>query len=193
MSQTMYDTEPGREIRPVTIAAGQGRAAVYTRTFDATVADVWEACTTPGRLSRWFLTLSGDLRQGGRFDLSNMITGDILRCDPPHALRVSWEYPEHPTDEVELRLRQTADGLTLLELEHATVKTTEERDGDVLDALINMSSGWEPALVALDLDLHGELPADTTLASFSERPEVVAVIDRARSAWGQITAEGGGA
>ena len=191
MTETIYDVEPGRELRRVTIGAGEARAAVYRREFAADIQDVWEACTQPERLKRWFLELSGDLRVGGRVELTGVVTGQILRCEPPHVARMTWEYRDYPVDEVELRLSQVGPGQTLLELEHATVKLTEEWDGELLDALVNMSSGWEPALIALDLDLRGDLPADNTLASFRARPEIVAAIDRAKAAWGNIVAGNG--
>ena len=47
------------------IAAGPARAAVLKRRYDAPVEDVWDAITTPDRVDRFFLPLSGDLREGG--------------------------------------------------------------------------------------------------------------------------------
>ena len=34
---------------------------------DAAIDDVWDACTNPERIPRWFLPVSGDLRLGGRY------------------------------------------------------------------------------------------------------------------------------
>src|SRR5262249_8045237 len=126
MTQTAYDVEPQRQIKHVTIPAGEGRAAVYSRVFDAAIADVWDACTDPRRLGRWFLPLKGDLREGGSYELVGIVTGQILRCDAPHLVLVSWEYQDFPVDQVELRLTALDPEHTLLELEHATVKHMEE-------------------------------------------------------------------
>ena len=40
-----------------------------TQTFPTTPDDLWDACTNPDRLARWFEPLTGDLRRGGRYRL----------------------------------------------------------------------------------------------------------------------------
>ena len=47
------------------IANGDGRSVVLRRSYDAAVEDVWDACSDPDRLKRWFGSVSGDLRLGG--------------------------------------------------------------------------------------------------------------------------------
>jgi hypothetical protein len=42
---------------------------VLRRTYDAPIEDVWDACSDPDRLKRWFSPVSGDLRLGGRFQI----------------------------------------------------------------------------------------------------------------------------
>ena len=44
------------------------------------------------RISRWFLPISGDYRLGGRYQLEGNAGGEILECDRPHLLRVSWVF-----------------------------------------------------------------------------------------------------
>ncbi|MEI5101776.1 hypothetical protein RB200_28790 [Streptomyces sp. PmtG] len=44
-----------RQVRDTETPEGTGRAVVMRRAYDASVQDVWEACTDPGRLGRWFL------------------------------------------------------------------------------------------------------------------------------------------
>lgn len=56
-----------RAIGARTIAAGEARTATIRRSYDADIEDVWDACTNPERLPRWFLPVSGDLRLGGRY------------------------------------------------------------------------------------------------------------------------------
>src|SRR6185437_4008593 len=70
------------EVRTVTIARG----------YAAPVEDLWDACTTPERIARWFLPVSGDLREGGRYQLEGNAGGTIERCDPPHAFAATWEF-----------------------------------------------------------------------------------------------------
>ena len=47
--------------------AGEARVATISQTYDATIEDVWDACTNPERIPRWFLPVSGELRVGGHY------------------------------------------------------------------------------------------------------------------------------
>ena len=78
----MIDRTVGRR----TIGAGEARTATLRRHYAAPPEDVWAACTEPDRLNRWFLQVTGDLHEGGRFALEG------LRLDPAievGALRVN--------------------------------------------------------------------------------------------------------
>ena len=160
-------TETRREVGRRRLASGEEvRTVLIRRRYDAPIEDVWEACTEPERLSRWFLPVSGDLRVGGRFSLQGNAGGEILRCEPPRLLTVTWAYGDLPPDRVELRLSSDGDG-TVLELEHALASRTVEVDGRRLDRLRNdpltglwgIPTGWEMPLVhALPRYLRGELP-----------------------------------
>jgi uncharacterized protein YndB with AHSA1/START domain len=178
----MTDREIGRR----RIAAGEARTAVLRRRYQAEVQDVWDACTDPERINRWLLPVTGDLRAGGTYRLEGNAHGEILRCEPPHLLAVTWVYGDRPADEVELRLSSGADGGTLLELEHASVCETAP-DG-VSDAIFGVGLGWEPALYALDLYLRGELPdALATEWRHGEPPqEVVDLMTRSGRAWAAL-------
>ena len=74
--------------------------------------EVWDALTDPERIGRWFLPISGDYRLGGRYQFEGNAGGEILECERPRRLRVSWVYGEvsSPADvsEVELRLTSVA-------------------------------------------------------------------------------------
>ena len=65
------------------IPAGEGRSVVLRRRYDAPIEDVWDACSDPDRLKRWFSPVSGDLRVGGTFQIEGNAGGEILRCQPP--------------------------------------------------------------------------------------------------------------
>ena len=67
-----------REVGSGRIAAGEGRAIRLSRTYDAPIEDVWDALTSPERISRWFLPISGDYRVGGRYQLEGNAGGEIL-------------------------------------------------------------------------------------------------------------------
>ena len=56
-----------RHVAARTVEAGEAHAAIIERTYPTDLHDMWDACTNPERLPRWFLPVSGDLRPGGRF------------------------------------------------------------------------------------------------------------------------------
>jgi hypothetical protein len=41
------------------LEAGEARTVTISQTYDATVEDVWDACTDAERIARWFLPVSG--------------------------------------------------------------------------------------------------------------------------------------
>jgi uncharacterized protein YndB with AHSA1/START domain len=74
---------------------GRGAHVVEVRRMlGAPVADVWDACTDPDRVRRWFLPLTGDLRPGGRFQLEGNAGGEIRTCEPPSRFVLTWESVE---------------------------------------------------------------------------------------------------
>ena len=124
------------------------------RHYDAAVEDVWEACTDPGRIGRWFLPVTGDLRLGGSYQLEGNAGGRIEDCQPPRRLAVTWEL-YGATSDLTLTLSPGAEGGTNFELEHvAVLDFTEEQ---YLDGIGGMAPGWEDALAGLDLHLKGDL------------------------------------
>ena len=81
-----------RTVGSRTLEAGEARIVTVGRTYAAGLDDVWDACTNPERIPRWFLPVTGDLREGGRFQLEGNAGGTIERCEPPTAFRATWEY-----------------------------------------------------------------------------------------------------
>jgi uncharacterized protein YndB with AHSA1/START domain len=125
------------------------------RSYEAEVDDVWSAVTDPERVRRWFLPLTGDLRVGGAFQLEGHAGGDILDCEPPRLLRVTFG---GPTSIVELRLTSGGErgGTTVLELDHSVPL---EMAGSAAGALY-VGPGWDGAVLGLGLFLAGELIED---------------------------------
>ena len=64
-----------REVSTTPARAGEAKVARLTRTYEAPVADVWEALTSAERIGRWFMPISGDLHQGGHFQLAGNAGG----------------------------------------------------------------------------------------------------------------------
>jgi uncharacterized protein YndB with AHSA1/START domain len=143
--------------RTVTVDDGTGRTMTLRRHYDADMADVWQACTEPERLARWLTPVSGDLRPGGRYQLQGNAGGEILRCEPPRRLAVTWEAPgDQPVTRVEAELT-AAGGGTDFELRHSGPVDpgfwAQFGPGAV-------GVGWDLALYALGLVLAGEPQPD---------------------------------
>jgi uncharacterized protein YndB with AHSA1/START domain len=173
-NDTTFPTDIHREVRHRRIAAGDARTALIRRNYDAPIEDVWDACTNPERLRRWLSPVSGDLRAGGTFQMEGNAGGEILRCERPTLLTVTWVYGDRPPDEVELRLRPGEGGGTVLELEHASVAEHAPMtfDGRPVDAILGVGIGWEmPLTYSLDLHLRGR-PAGTTSVPTEEQQAV---------------------
>ena len=81
-----------RRVGTRTLAAGEARTVTIARVFDTSPEDLWDACTDPARISRWFLPVSGDLRLGGRYAFEGNASGTIERCEPPRRIDATWEY-----------------------------------------------------------------------------------------------------
>lgn len=96
---------------------GEARIATISQAYDADVDDVWDACTNPERLPRWFLPLTGDLKVGGKYQLEGNAGGTIERCDPPKSFFATWEF-NGMVSWIEVRVAPEPDGRTRMELEH---------------------------------------------------------------------------
>ena len=63
------------------------------RTYPALPEEVWDAITDPERIPRWIGgAVTGDLRLGGRYQIEGNAGGEILECEPPKRLALTWEY-----------------------------------------------------------------------------------------------------
>jgi uncharacterized protein YndB with AHSA1/START domain len=141
---------------------GEVVAVTMQRLYAADGTDVWQAITDPDRVRRWFLPLTGDLREGGNFQLEGHAGGDILTCEPPRHLVVTFGGESSIVD-----MTLSADGeQTLLQLTHSVPL---ELAGGVAGALY-VGPGWDGALLGIALHLAGEVTADPVAAANS--PEV---------------------
>jgi len=143
-----------REVGSGRLPAGEAKVVRLRRTYDAAIDEVWDALTTPERVSRWFLPVSGDLRLGGRYQFQGQAGGTIDACERPNRLQVTWAYP--PTENaddasvLEIRLAPAGDGATALELVHTAVVPDEMWDTFGPGAV---GVGWEQGAFGLALYL----------------------------------------
>jgi len=152
-------------------------SVLLRRSYPAAIEDVWEAMTDPERIERWFMPVSGELRVGGTFQLEGNAGGDILECEPPHRLKLTFG---GPTSLVELRLTPAGQDDTVLELEH-TVPI--ELAGSGAGALY-VGPGWDGALLALALFVQGEVAADPVAAAMS--PDGIEFSRQSVAAWSSV-------
>lgn len=157
-------------------------AVVLRRTYAADVDDVWNAVTDPERVRRWFMPLTGDLREGGDFQLEGNAGGRILACEPPSRLRVTFGGPDSV---VELRLIPDGAGSTVLELDHEVPLAMA---GSGAGALF-VGPGWDGAFLAIGLYLAGEVADDPVAAANS--PEAQEFSRAAVFAWVAAVEESG--
>ena len=110
----------GRATREVSTRSYDGKPArvvAVSHRYDTSPADLWEAITSADRIPRWFTPITGDLKPGGRYQLQGNAGGQILICEPPRHLKVTWEYGGD-TSFVEVRIAKDGAG-SKLTLEHA--------------------------------------------------------------------------
>lgn len=172
------------------IPEGPARMAVLKRRYEAPIVDVWDAVTTPDRLDRFFLPVSGDLRVGGSYALQGQASGKILACDAPHLLRLQWTPPDDRgySDQVEVRLSSDGPNATWLELEHASVADVFRNDPET--GCYGVGTGWEGPLHYLGEYLRGVLPdrPSTEWYTFDEAEEMRLANYRGAQ-WAKIEAE----
>jgi uncharacterized protein YndB with AHSA1/START domain len=172
-----------REVGSGRIAAGEGKRITIRRMYSAPIDDVWDALTNPERIGRWFLPISGDYRLGGRYQFEGNAGGEILECDRPNRLRVTWVYGEPASEadvsELELRLVREGDESTLFELEHTAV-VPEDRWAQFGPGAVGV--GWDGGLLGLSLHLQGGSIEDPEAWQMSE--EGRSFYRRSSEAWG---------
>ena len=171
------------------VETGEARTVLLRRTYDAGVADVWDAVTSPERIARWFMPVSGELKVGGRYQLEGNAGGEILECVEPERLRVSWLYgPDPGFSEVEVRLTPESGERTVLELEHVAVVPDDFWDQFGPGAV---GVGWDLGLYGLALHLAGGALSKEEAATWHTTPEGSAFITGSGEGWGEAYAASG--
>jgi uncharacterized protein YndB with AHSA1/START domain len=158
-----------RRIGSRTLEAGEARSLTIARVYDTGLEDLWDACTNPERIPRWFLPISGDLKVGGRYALEGNASGTIERCEPPHSLFATWEYGGH-VSWIELRLTAEAEGRTRFVLEHIA-HVDDDMWAQFGPGAVGV--GWDLGLLGLSLHLTGrdEMPDPEVAAAWQASDE----------------------
>lgn len=128
------------------------RVLTATRTYATDIDDLWDALTNGERIPRWFLPISGDLRVGGHFQFQGNAGGEILACEPPQRVRVTWGM-QGKVSWVTVTLTAETAERTRLTLEHEAAVPdefwTQYGPGAV-------GVGWEGGLLGLALHVAGD-------------------------------------
>ena len=160
---------------------GEARVSTMAQTYEADVEDVWDACTNPERLPRWFLPVTGDLKVGGKYQLEGNAGGTVERCDPPKSFFATWEF-NGMVSWIEVRVAAESAGRTRLELDHIAHVDDElwEQFGPGATGV-----GWDLALLGLASHLtpgvQGVSPAEGEAWAMS--PEGVEFILASADRW----------
>jgi uncharacterized protein YndB with AHSA1/START domain len=150
-----------RRVGTRVLDAGEARVVTVGQTYDATIDDVWDACTNPERIPRWFLAISGDLRLHGRYQLEGNASGTIERCDPPKSFAATWEYGGE-VSWIEVRLSTEPQGMTRFELEH-TAHVDDESWAQFGPGAVGV--GWDLGLMGLAIHLSSEPSVDPSIVA----------------------------
>lgn len=137
------------------LEAGEARVVTISRVYDTTVDDLWDACTNAERIPRWFAPVSGDLRAGGRYQITGNASGTIERCDPPTSFSATWEYGGE-VSWIEVRLSEDANG-SRFEIEHVA-HVEDERWTEFGPGAVGV--GWDLAVLGLALHIATGAPLD---------------------------------
>ncbi len=149
-----YTNAFGAEFREVQDRTHDGRAirvVVATRLYATDRDDLWNALTDAERLPRWFLPVTGQLELGGRYQLEGNAEGSVLRCVPPEALEVTWEFGSH-LSWVHVRLAQDEGG-TRLSLEHLIPQDEAAEEHWTQYGPGAVGVGWDLSFLGLALHL----------------------------------------
>lgn len=173
-----------REVAAGRLPAGEGHSIRLRRDYDAPIDDVWDAVTNPERVSRWFLPVSGDFRMGGRYQFEGNAGGEIVACERPNRLKVTWVYGEVNSDadisEVEVRLTAVDGDRTRFELEHTAI-VPEEFWAQYGPGAVGV--GWDGGVLGLALHLRGGSVDDSQAWQLSEEGRAFATASS--EAWGE--------
>ena len=171
-------------VRRTVGSEGEHHVVELRRTYDAPIEDLWDVCTNPERIPRGFVPVRGDRRLGGRFQLDGNAGGEILECEPPRRLGITWEFGG-ASSLVTLDLAD-AGAATELRLRHAV-------DDDAHWATYGPGAvgvGWELALLGLAIHLRTGGPADPD-GDFMTSADGRDFMRRSAAAWGTAHAAAG--
>lgn len=121
---------------------------ILRRDYEASHDAVWNAITDRQELQQWFSPVTGELHDGGTYQIEGGPTGEIWECKPREHFMLTVGSPQSL---LTVELAHTAEGTTV-QLTHG-VPITQAASGA---GAVTVGPGWDIALLGLDLYLRGE-------------------------------------
>jgi uncharacterized protein YndB with AHSA1/START domain len=177
-----------RQVGARVVEAGEARTVTISRTYDTDIGDLWDACTNPERIPRWFLPVSGDLRVGGHYQLEGNAGGTVQTCDRPHGFTATWEHAG-VVSWIAIRLAAESESRTRFELEH-TMLADDDTWARFGPGAVGV--GWD--LAVLGLGLHVATQSDVDAGAFmawSASDEGTTYMTACSAGWGEADIEAG--
>jgi uncharacterized protein YndB with AHSA1/START domain len=140
-----------REVQDRTRDGQPVRVVIAARSYATDCGDLWRALTDAKRLLHWFAPVTGQLELGGRYQIEGNAGGSILKCDPPEALEMTWEFGGQMSW-VRVFLAREARG-TRLTLEQLIPMDAASEDHWKQFGPAATGVGWDLSLLGLALHL----------------------------------------
>ncbi|MBL7257640.1 SRPBCC family protein [Paractinoplanes lichenicola] len=169
-----------RELGSRTLEAGEARVSTISQVYPTGIDDLWDVVTNPERISRWFMPVEGELKEGGHYQLTGNASGTITKCDKPSAYAATWEYADQ-VSWIEVRLTPEGDG-TRFELEHVAHVADEWWDQFGPGAT---GVGWDMGLLGLANHLTDPSAVldPVVMATWHETPEGQSFLRQSSDLW----------
>ncbi|WP_436530319.1 SRPBCC family protein [Actinoplanes sp. HUAS TT8] len=152
-------TSVRRELAGRTVEAGEARVLTISQVYDTGIDDMWDVVTVADRIERWFLPISGELREGGKYQFEGNAGGTITACDRPRSFDATWEFGGQVSW---ITVRLTAEGAerTRFTLEHvALIADGDEHWQQFGPGAVGV--GWDSGLLGLAMHLSApDAPRD---------------------------------
>jgi uncharacterized protein YndB with AHSA1/START domain len=160
------------------------RVVSAARVYDAEIEQLWDVTTNGQRIPRWFASITGDLKLGGRYQLKGNAGGEITRCESPKAFDITWEFGGS-VGWVTVRLDSIEKG-TRLTLEHlmSKDKASEAHWGKYGPGATGV--GWEFGFLGLGLYLENEEPViESETNTWAASADGKSFISNSARQWGE--------
>jgi uncharacterized protein YndB with AHSA1/START domain len=172
-----------------TLEAGEARVSTISQVYDTGIDDLWEVVTSADRIARWFLPITGELKEGGHYQLEGNAGGTVTACDKPSGFAATWEYGGD-VSWIEVRLTPEEGGTRFL-LEHVAHVKDEWWDqfGPGATGL-----GWDSGLYGLARHLNDPAaprPAGDELIAWIASDEGKLFMRLAADAWAETAVADG--